>query len=808
MPRAGTATRQRAREGKSPVKPGRVGWVHGTKLAFFAAHKNEFLAAVETGKTGAFYTSMGHLYVGTYRYNTPWNGDLPEGKQIADDVDPNEDVDSLAPEVAAECAEYFKTLHSKIGVWYNTQYAGGQKKNKNVKTFKQLFDRTELEPPAPVKSRVLHFYSRHFYDERIKPRVLTRWAALSRLPESTRAYHRPQRVVAANEKEHETACEAYKIAMAKEVPTTAEEFSIAMKNAGHYLQPFAEAARTQYGMNVTILLCGPIPENGGRIEVRSVHAGFSNGLVPRIWSDFDRAGFDSAQRSFIAFTQNCFTEEECQARALSNNSSQSEGEGAEPTTTPMPLPVPLPENAGSAQPNTPPPPTMPPASLSLGPASSPFPQTLSLRGSASSGSSEDPPLMLLPPAMDPLSQSLMPLPGADAAWDVLMNDSPPGGWCGGDEGLYGDNWGLGLGLGLGEGYTGPVVREALGREISAMALGESLAYMARLGRMSTEEVEKENELAVRRAQEQEERVACLAPPTPGTAAAGITPPGNAPNLTAPPATAAAQPTAVSTTVIPAVAPSTGPAITTPTAAIPTPNTPATANPTTPTSVVPGPTPSTNAATMNPTAPTIVIPASKNPLTTPAANAGTTPPPQTTPEKGDAPHPKPKPAWRNARPADVLPDAEGGNDGGNKNADAEDGDDGQTRESEKDAAHRDEASKEALWQQPDEDAWPEELKAVYKALQRGMNFGGEVWKTCAQRLIEFERVCGFPAKGLVSAPAGTDEQRPEEVPAFIKRAQKWEKKSASWIETRASDKEWVVCGKVVDVVGTRAAGRAS
>ncbi|KAJ6458522.1 hypothetical protein C8R45DRAFT_1110053 [Mycena sanguinolenta] len=182
MARAGTAARRRAREGKSPVKPGKIGWVHSTKLAFFSAHKNDFLAAAETGKTGPFYSSIGKLYLGTYRFNTPWEGDLPDGKEIADDVDPNEDVNSLAPEVATARAEYFKVLRSKIGVWFNTQYGGGQKRGrKNVKTFKQLFDKTELEPPAPVKSRVLHFYSRHFYDDRIKLRVLTRWAALSRL---------------------------------------------------------------------------------------------------------------------------------------------------------------------------------------------------------------------------------------------------------------------------------------------------------------------------------------------------------------------------------------------------------------------------------------------------------------------------------------------------------------------------------------------------------------------------------------------------------------------------------------------------
>jgi hypothetical protein len=81
----------------------------------------------------------------------------------------------------------------------------------------------------------------------------------------------------------------------------------ALNNAGYYLQPFVDAVFERFGMNVSLLLCGPIPDRGGRIEMRSVHAGTTNGLVPRIWSDVDRAGFDAAQRSFVQFSHQCFS---------------------------------------------------------------------------------------------------------------------------------------------------------------------------------------------------------------------------------------------------------------------------------------------------------------------------------------------------------------------------------------------------------------------------------------------------------------------------------------------------------------------
>jgi hypothetical protein len=48
-------------------------------------------------------------------------------------------------------------------------------------SFKKLFDKSELDPPAPGKICTLHWFSRHFYDELVKERVMACWVALSRL---------------------------------------------------------------------------------------------------------------------------------------------------------------------------------------------------------------------------------------------------------------------------------------------------------------------------------------------------------------------------------------------------------------------------------------------------------------------------------------------------------------------------------------------------------------------------------------------------------------------------------------------------
>ncbi|KAJ7765184.1 hypothetical protein B0H16DRAFT_1717735 [Mycena metata] len=339
MPRAGTAARRRAREGLPPAKPGKIHWVHGTKEVFFRCYKVDFLAAAEVNQPGAFYSRVGRLYLEKYGYHTAWEDDLEHEDDVAEDVDLDEDVNSLSVEEAEFRSDYFAKLRKKIGVWYNENYQTDlpTKRKKKKLTFTKLFDKTELDPPAPVKMRTLHFYSRNFYTERVVPRVATRWQALQHLPNppkiiTVRAMVTKEawlaetqefrdEVILALEKEHETALKAYTMAISGETPTTAEEFSVALNNAVYYIQPFADTIHDRFGMNVAVLLCGPIPDRGGRIEVRSVHSGTSNGMVPRIWSDFDRGGFDGAQRSFVNFSHHCFTEEECRVRALDKSAA-------------------------------------------------------------------------------------------------------------------------------------------------------------------------------------------------------------------------------------------------------------------------------------------------------------------------------------------------------------------------------------------------------------------------------------------------------------------------------------------------------
>jgi hypothetical protein len=229
------------------VKPGKQGWVHGTKLAFFTAYKEDFIAASELKATGGFYTHIAKLYLTKYGYNMAWNADLEEGQDVADDIDKDEDVDTLLPEVAEAWSAYYTKLRNKIAVWYHAQYAGNIRTKQVPKTFKQLFDKAELEPLEPTRKRELHYYSTNFYAERIKPLFVTRWATATRaaaergekLPAEVAVHQQATKeawlaetpafraeISKTIDKIHEAAIETYKVALANDTPSTAEEYSM------------------------------------------------------------------------------------------------------------------------------------------------------------------------------------------------------------------------------------------------------------------------------------------------------------------------------------------------------------------------------------------------------------------------------------------------------------------------------------------------------------------------------------------------------------------------------------------------------
>ncbi|KAJ7888647.1 hypothetical protein B0H14DRAFT_3714875 [Mycena olivaceomarginata] len=356
--------RGRHTKGTAKAPPGKTSWVYGTKKVFFAKRKDDWLRETEAGKASQFYIKMVKLYIKKY------------GRHLADDQDFAFDVadppDKAANEVVHEVLDseeeafrkaYLKTLRGRISQWYRLNYGSLIKSDKTA--FKEMFTGAlDGAPPKPQRGRPIHFYSRKYYDTRIKSRVEERLESLKRRAErdgngmpqtidviskvTAEMYNEEspvfrEEIELAAEREYQQAVKAWEVSLADSPTRTPEEMAATLANAAYYLQPFAEAIQQRFGMCVSILLCGPIGERGGRVGVQSIHAGETRGVAPMDWPVFDWQGYMEVEARMIEFGSQCFSEVECKARAVASKP----GRGASAATTP-PSTVPPPAVPGSS----------------------------------------------------------------------------------------------------------------------------------------------------------------------------------------------------------------------------------------------------------------------------------------------------------------------------------------------------------------------------------------------------------------------------------------------------------------------------
>ncbi|KAJ7118527.1 hypothetical protein C8R43DRAFT_816478, partial [Mycena crocata] len=138
-----------------------------------------------------------------------------------------------------------------------------------------------------------------YYDDHVASRVDARVRALVQRAQRT-GEKLPERVTVQNEvtkevmeeesamfleeltwerdKEYAAVVKAWEESLADSPVRTPEEFSASLKAAVHYLQPFVDAIGDRFGMAVSLLICGPVGNRGGCIEMRSVHSGKTTGL--------------------------------------------------------------------------------------------------------------------------------------------------------------------------------------------------------------------------------------------------------------------------------------------------------------------------------------------------------------------------------------------------------------------------------------------------------------------------------------------------------------------------------------------------
>ncbi|KAJ7772153.1 hypothetical protein B0H14DRAFT_3164805 [Mycena olivaceomarginata] len=315
--------RPRHKKGEPKARPGKRSWVYGTKLKFFERRKEEWLRASEEKTVSKFYTKIGKLYLIKYGYHVGDDQDLAEDVEDPPDSAVDEVVhEVLTAEEVSFRAEYQKTLRSRIGQWYRLEYGSLLKTDKTA--FKELFTGVlDGTPPKPQRGRISHYYSRKFYETRVKDRVKQRVVSLKKRAELA-GEPVPQTidVVAkvtaevwdeespefqrecelAMEREYQATVRAWEASLADSPNQTAEEMAATLENAAFYLQPFVNAISERFGI---------------------VHAGKTKGLAPVTWPKFDWIGFQEAEKSMISFASECFSDTECRARAVTTLDASS-----------------------------------------------------------------------------------------------------------------------------------------------------------------------------------------------------------------------------------------------------------------------------------------------------------------------------------------------------------------------------------------------------------------------------------------------------------------------------------------------------
>ncbi|KAJ7025490.1 hypothetical protein C8F04DRAFT_1269103 [Mycena alexandri] len=338
----GTVPRPRRKKGEDKEARGKESWVHGTKLKFFEARKSEYLVAAEKGANGdkaapgAFYTKMARLYIIKYGYNLKDNEDLAVDVADPPDEAANTVVNKKSSADSEKEAQYHKTMRGRIGEWYRRKYGGLLKTDKAA--FQELFTGVfDGAPAKPQRGQLLHCYSRHFFEARVKERFDARYESLKRRAEFTEEAV-PKSIVVQNqvtkevweeetpafredvralwEREYQQALKGWKASLADSPTRTPEELAASLENAAYYLQPFVDAISERFGMVASLLLCGPIGRNQGVVGMQSVHAGETRGIAPMKWPQWNKARFQEVESRMIEFGRECFSEEQCRARAV------------------------------------------------------------------------------------------------------------------------------------------------------------------------------------------------------------------------------------------------------------------------------------------------------------------------------------------------------------------------------------------------------------------------------------------------------------------------------------------------------------
>ncbi|KII87539.1 hypothetical protein PLICRDRAFT_177280 [Plicaturopsis crispa FD-325 SS-3] len=299
---------------------------------------------------GLFYSNVAKLFIKKYGYDLPIEEDLAEDVEDPPD-DAIEEADpstvGLSEKEAARHASVYTNVRLKISQWYRHHYKKLVKTDRRTDALQSLMeDIAQMVPSAPRKLRAVQYYSKRYYETRVKARFDAEWehvqAAWEIVEESGNpdGLRQPERISVCNrvtqeayneeseefrqqldgraQAEHTVELEAFKARLEEGMARSPEQFHAVLADIAYVLQPFADLMTERFGMATSILMAGPIGELGGKIEMRTVHSGLTYGLLQKKWPEFDPEAMQVIRESMIRFAQHVFTPEQIRERALPN----------------------------------------------------------------------------------------------------------------------------------------------------------------------------------------------------------------------------------------------------------------------------------------------------------------------------------------------------------------------------------------------------------------------------------------------------------------------------------------------------------
>ncbi|KAF7789829.1 hypothetical protein EIP86_000775 [Pleurotus ostreatoroseus] len=381
--RKGVAPKPRGR--RSAKAPEIIDYLTRHKVDYYAAteapiqlREGDNITYVVKQQTTRFLDSITNLVM--HKYGIDVDMDAPIAQDPPDPDEKLADESPRRPDWTEEQVEEFERkwekLRKKISNWYNNNAARHSRQDtESVKS--KLKYRLMRETARHHKLSLFQFYQREHYQERISPRFQQLWREAMEAWESDKAAAAANNVefdvpapkqVAIRTSAAKTCMEAEDDAFIQDLkerwqhdiqeesaqhqammgpPETPEEFQLSIDAVPTILQDFADAITEVTGMVTTILIGGPVPAKGGRLETKTIHSGLSKGPVPLPWYKADRAGFIKVCDIFQSFVESAYSNEDQNARAIPGTLEEAQASStAAPHASSEALPVP-PQTVGT-----------------------------------------------------------------------------------------------------------------------------------------------------------------------------------------------------------------------------------------------------------------------------------------------------------------------------------------------------------------------------------------------------------------------------------------------------------------------------